>query len=194
MPDADLLEWADAQPRTGAFVVSPNVTTEGVPAVGWYHGFLEVGQSGRRLTLTESAGSNRTWINVTSSNQWTGWKLQALATPPREYDLPLADGITGYAKYSKDQFGQVLITLQEIQKSDGSKLGNINIETLGALPVGYRPCRGINTAAVATNIEGVPIHGIYQLWIDESGAVKCYGQDGVEATMLRGILIFQAQG
>lgn len=130
---------------------------------------------------------------IDNTDNTVTFKKGVTATPPQEYDLPLADGITGYAKYSKDQFGQVLITLQEIQKSDGSKLGNINIETLGALPVGYRPCRGINTAAVATNIEGVPIHGIYQLWIDESGAVKCYGQYGVEATMLRGILIFQAQ-
>ena len=79
VPDVDLLAWADAQPRTGAFGINPAVTTEGVPAVGWYHGFLEVKQSGRRLTLTESSGGNRTWINATSSNQWTGWKQLAFA-------------------------------------------------------------------------------------------------------------------
>lgn len=96
MPDADLLEWADAQPRTGAFGVNPSVTTEGVPAVGWYHGSLEVKASGRKITLTESSGQYRTWTNCTSENQWMGWKLQALATPPQKFDLPPGSAIIGH--------------------------------------------------------------------------------------------------
>lgn len=150
MPTADLLAWADAQPRTGAFGVNPTVTTEGVPAVGWYHGFLEVKQSGRKLTLTESSGGNRTWINVTSSNQWIGWKLQALATPPQEFDLPLAEGYTasGGCKYSKDQFGIVRV-VGNINKSSGTFASNTPFATL---PAGFRPGRYGGFVAIANSL------------------------------------------
>ena len=79
VPDVDLLAWADAQPRTGAFGINPAVTTEGVPAVGWYQGLLEVIPGGRRMIITESTNQNATWVNITSSNQWTGWKQLAFA-------------------------------------------------------------------------------------------------------------------
>lgn len=142
MPDADLLAWADAQPRTGAFGINPAVTTEGVPAVGWYHGFLEVNQSGRRITLTESSGQYRTWTNCTNSNQWTEWKPLSTATPPQEFDLPLADGITALqpCTYYKNRLGEVTV--------GGAVAGTISQDTIiGTLPVGYRPSKVIERPA-----------------------------------------------
>ena len=137
VPDADLLTWADAQPRTGAFGVDPSVTTEGVPAVGWYHGFLEIKQSGRRLTLTESSGQYRTWTNCTSNNQWTEWKPQALATPPQEFSLPLAAGIDAYGKstYCKTQEGICFVNIAAHSSSDGIMDQSI----IATLPAGFRP-------------------------------------------------------
>src|SRR5699024_2026766 len=34
---------------------------------------------------------------------WSEWKTLATATPPQEFDLPLAEGWTGLAKYYKTQ-------------------------------------------------------------------------------------------
>lgn len=63
------------------------------------------------------------------------WAEIATATPPQEYDLPLVDGISGTAKYSKDQFGIVRVHMAVVQDS-----GTItNNEILGTLPEGFRP-------------------------------------------------------
>ena len=75
----NLLTWADAQQRSGCFTVNPEIVTEGVPAVSWYQGLLDVNPGGRRMIITESANQNATWVNITSSNQWTGWKQLAFA-------------------------------------------------------------------------------------------------------------------
>lgn len=58
----------------------------------------------------------------------------AIATPPQEYDLPLADGISGTAKYSKDQFGIVRVYIA-VLKNSGTITNN---EILGTLPEGFR--------------------------------------------------------
>ena len=107
--------------------------------VGWYHGFLEVKASGRRMTLTESSGQYSTWTNCTSGGIWTKWMKQATATPPQEYDLPLAEGATSVGSnykntYSKDQFGIVRVWF------------SIHFETIPevnqivfSLPEGFKP-------------------------------------------------------
>lgn len=60
---------------------------------------------------------------------------QATATPPQEFNLPLADGISGTAKYSKDQFGIVRLYMAVV-KDAGTITNN---EILGTLPEGFRP-------------------------------------------------------
>ena len=173
MPSADLLSWADTQPRTGAFGINPAVTTEGVPAVGWYHGFLEVKQSGRRLTLTESSGGNRTWINATSSNQWIGWKLQALATPPQEFNLPLADGFTNggnASTYWKDQFGVVHVEFC-VQKS-GSTYETADV--FATLPAGFRPKRRVHVGGIGDGITAGTGIIAMEVYIEPNGSMYLY--------------------
>lgn len=135
--------------------------------------------------IPESAGSE-TSLSAALSNK-------ADATPPQEYELPLMDGLTGYAVYSKDPFGKVLVTLQDIKKNDSSVFGSSNPETIGVLPIGYLPFTKINTTAVAVSAQGTPVYGIYQLWVEGDGSIRCYAQEGVQATMLRGILLFQSK-
>lgn len=128
-----MLAWADKQTISGAFGTNPAITTEGVPAVTWYHGSLEVKTSGRRITLTESAGQYRTWTNCTSAGKWTKWMQLATATPPQEFDLPLAEGIAEKvrASYCKTQEGLVVVS--------GWVTGAAKSSTVAVLPVGYRP-------------------------------------------------------
>ncbi len=89
-----------------------------------------------QLFLSASAGK-MLWRTKVSAleNPWSEWFPLANATPPQEYDLPLVDGISGTAKYSKDQFGIVRVHMAAVKDS-----GTItNNEILGTLPEGFRP-------------------------------------------------------
>lgn len=57
-----------------------------------------------------------------------------LTTPPQEFDLPLAEGWSGWAKYSKDQFGRVLV-YGLVAKSTALISGDV----IGTFPEGFRP-------------------------------------------------------
>lgn len=189
VPDANLLTWADAQPRTGAFGINPTVTTEGVPAVGWYNGFLEVKQSGRRLTLTESSGQYRTWTNCTSSNQWAGWKPQALAVKPQEFNLPLTEEVLAPAKYCKTQFGMVWLYINVLKQDDGAFSSG---EQIGTLPAGFRPLYTVYTPAVVCATGG-GVREIGEIAIFNDGRVMFYCPTNATATnLIRGIAIFLA--
>jgi hypothetical protein len=62
-------------------------------------------------------------------------------TPPVEYDLPLADGVTlpgsGYAKYSKDQYGYIRLSIYGASYAEG-KAGWTQY-LFATLPAGFRP-------------------------------------------------------
>lgn len=62
------------------------------------------------------------------------WAKLATATPPQEFDLPLAEGISGLAKYSKDQFGRVQLR--------GWVTGATANSVVATLPSGFRPASG----------------------------------------------------
>lgn len=159
MPDADLLAWANAQPRSGSFSVSPSITTEGVPAVAWYMGYLEVSASGRRMTITDSSNQFLTWTNITSSSQWTGWKPLATATPPQEFNLPLAEGWLPIdarygAVYWKTQESIVNISLS--LKSDHTVTDG---EIIATLPSGFRPKKSLKIPITVVNQNELLVHG-----------------------------------
>ena len=67
------------------------------------------------------------------SQQNNGWHTVATATPPQEYDLPLAEGITAQvnATYCKTQEGIVFVA--------GWVQGAALSMTVATLPAGYRP-------------------------------------------------------
>ena len=104
----------------------------------WYSGFLEKSNDGAyKLTLT-IADNGRTFVNVTYSGAWVGWRELAPATPPQEYDMPLDSGWTtvptSHCVYSKDQFGMVRITLAAMPDEPVSENTRIAV-----LPAGFRP-------------------------------------------------------
>ena len=82
--------------------------------------------------------------------KWSGWQPLATATPPQEFDLPLAEGYTanGGCKYSKDQFGIVRV-VGNINKSSGTFASNTPFATL---PAGFRPGRYGGFVAIANSL------------------------------------------
>lgn len=169
MPTADLLAWADKQALSGAFGVNPATTTEGVPAVGWYIGKLDVNAGAKKITLTESNGAYRTWTNTTNAGQWTKWVLQATATPPQEFDLPLESAFQNFLQersvYRKDQFGVVNLDISVQPVSE------IAVDTVIAyLPEGFRPAKNKRAAAIAVTPENECI--AFPLFVGTSGMVS----------------------
>lgn len=81
---------------------------------------------------------------------WQDWKQIVLATPPQEFDLPLAEGYTqnNGCKYSKDQFNVVRVTFN-LSKSAGTIAGG---EVVATLPAGFRPKRYWGCVAIGNNI------------------------------------------
>lgn len=67
-------------------------------------------------------------------HDWGPWKTIALATPPQEFDLPLAEGWTGLAKYYKTQANICFIELDILKNATIQ-----NGEVLATLPEGFRP-------------------------------------------------------
>ena len=131
----NVLDWAKAQTRNGAFTVAPGCT--GVPdTTAWYAGSLLINVPGSEWTLYLFNTTAREVIcNFTVSGEWIGWISLATATPPQEYDLPMANEIpTGTCFYSKTQDGVVTIR---------GYLNNImipgNVVVIATLPSGFRP-------------------------------------------------------
>ena len=136
--------------------------------------------------------AGKAWIDAYNGTTWLGWIPIATATPPQEFDLPLAEGFTGYAKYSKDQFGRVLVMLQDIARSDGAALAVNEITVISTIPAGFRPHRDIYLNGVATGTLGSPILGTYQIWVYATGQVCCLAESGISPMWLRGELWYAA--
>ena len=92
----------------------------------------------------------RAQYRTLSSPSFTGWRKLATATPPQEFDLPLAEGYTqnNGCKYSKDQFNVVRVTFN-LSKSAGTIAGG---EVVATLPAGFRPKRYWACVAIGNNI------------------------------------------
>ena len=90
----------------------------------------------RQLLLMDLAGLHyQVWDGLT----WGPWVQIATATPPQEYDLPLAAGWSteGRCRYYKNQFNVVTIELDVNSESyTGGKYSLV-----ATLPEGFRPTR-----------------------------------------------------
>lgn len=87
-----------------------------------------------RVVYASPANANELWkLNVTNATQFSWIKL-APATPPQEFDLPLAEGWTGLAKYYKTQENICFIELDILKNATIQ-----NGEVLATLPEGFRP-------------------------------------------------------
>lgn len=136
--------------------------TDGKTA-GWLpesYGFLRIHKVNNYYAMAEyqvvwpNAELWRGYYNAGDDGlKWSGWQPIAIATPPQEYDLPLADdyvaGASG-AFYSKTQDGIVTITISDVQRADGLGLAS---GIMATIPVGFRPNRLISVACNFTAAE-----------------------------------------
>lgn len=74
VPDDDLFVWVDKQTTGGSFLIAPDRTTKNIPtaSASWFIGHLDYNVSGKRITMTE-LNTQRTWVNVTRENIFSGW-------------------------------------------------------------------------------------------------------------------------
>lgn len=148
----DIIEWAKSQTKGGSFLAFPNCTS--LPENDLYFaGTLFVNAKGDTWSISAiCVTTGITYTNASSSagSVWTGWKPLATATPPQEFDLPLAEGYTqnNGCKYSKDQFNVVRVTFN-LSKSAGTIAGG---EVVATLPAGFRPKRYWACVAIGNNI------------------------------------------
>lgn len=87
-----------------------------------------------------------TW-NPDRDQNWSGWMPQATATPPQEYNLPLAEGFSTWGigcKYYKTQENIVVIHINV--ETDHVQTAGEEI-VIGSLPVGFRPGGHVLSAA-----------------------------------------------
>ena len=136
LQNVDIIEWAKSQTKGGSFLALPNCTS--LPENDLYFActlFVNAkDDSWSLLAVCVTTGIAYTNASSSAGSIWTGWRPLATATPPQEFDLPLADGWSGWAKYSKDQFGRVLV-YGLVAKSTALISGDV----IGTLPEGFRP-------------------------------------------------------
>ena len=185
----NVLDWAKAQTRNGAFSVAPGCT--GVPdTAAWYAGSLLVNVPGSAWTLYLFNTTTREAIcNFTVSGEWNGWISIATATKPQEFNLPLTEEVLAPAKYCKTQFGMVWLYINVLKQDDGAFSSG---EQIGTLPAGFRPLYTVYTPAVVCATGG-GVREIGEIAIFNDGRVMFYCPTNATATnLIRGIAIFLA--
>lgn len=112
-----------------------------------------------------------------------------MTTPPQEFNLPLAEGVSPPAKYCKTQFGMVWVYINVLKPDDGAFS---NGEQIGTLPAGFRPAYSIYVPAVVC-ITGGGVREIGEIAIFNDGRVMFYCPPNATVTnLIRGIAIFLA--
>lgn len=109
--------------------------------------------------------STRMYMRACLFGSWSQWEPIATATPPQEFDLPLADGFSvwGVCSYFKTQ--DSIVTLNVNISNTLVTAGNEVI--IGTLPVGFRPIGHVIAAAYCS--------GAGYIFIDHLGAIRMRG-------------------
>lgn len=97
----------------------------------------------------DSANSCRAAFRWQHAGAWSTWTPIATATPPQEFDLPLADGFVHYvpgtkSTYSKSQEGLVVVHFY-CKKADGTDI--VQNDTIAMLPEGFHPSANVHIPA-----------------------------------------------
>lgn len=111
-----------------------------------YNVFDGIVQWGRRMFT--SPHDEVIWVNSCVVGTWLGWKPLATATPPQVFDLPLAEGLEPIepCRYSKDQFGRVLVNIDCNPTTGSVSIGENQSLSIGTLPEGFRPAHYTSNA------------------------------------------------
>lgn len=168
----------------GAFV-------DDVSAVTFIDAFDASRDNGSRIQLvTNRADVNSCYIQLLKrvDGEFILLGEFALATPPQEFDLPLAEPYDGKGKYLKTQENIVIVNVN-IGTTGGSEISNNNM-TFATLPAGFRPSGIVYSDAVTLNSTTGKVVGVAQFSIDANGSLNLRVPSG--SYRLRGELIFLA--
>lgn len=157
---------------SGTYSIGQDVT--GMPVSGGC--LAHVISDGYSVAITVWFG-NTQYIRVGSGEVWDDWDILATATPPQQFDLPMAEGLiqSSASWYSKDQFGQV-----HVHGAISAGSGSLGWDTLVAtLPEGYRPSEKVEAAATfasggtsGSGAVAVAVDGTIKAFPDISSAQK----------------------
>ena len=110
------------------------------------------------------------WLRtIKAPGVWTPWRKISIATPPQQFDLPMAEGLiqSSASWYSMDQFNQV-----HVHGAISAGSGSLEWDTLVAtLPEGYRP--GAKIEAPATFASGGK-NGSGAVAVSADGTIKVF--------------------
>ena len=171
LQSGSILDWAEGQKINTHVATNSGVTGfpyESAWAVDFY---LYPSGGWRRLIATDIQLGNSYYCIKNATLPWSAWEPIATATPPQEYDLPLADGwtvILGHAAtYSKNQFDQINIVLglstTELQMSE---------KPVFTVPVGFRPSRTITASVIFWSASTGPHPAVLSLSPDGRGILS----------------------
>ena len=180
-----VLEMASSVPvDTSAFAYAGSnlCSAADSPAPGAEMQYLVLMDYGDRRTVIASQfmgdGGANIWQRQIYQDVWrqTRWVPIATATPPQEYDLPLAEGkvVNGSCTYRKGQDGRLTLFVA-VKRADGADLSGV--EGAFTLPVGYRPLRQETRHIDLTDITGSPA-GYAHLHIYPDGIANIAGIGG----------------
>ena len=106
------------------------------PGTGYSHFFVDVYHHADSwiVQVAHAVDHIGSFIRHCIGGTWQKWEKIATSTPPQEYDLPLAEGWSGTAKYYKTQENVCVVSL-DISKNSELTTG----ESVGVVPAGFRP-------------------------------------------------------
>lgn len=99
----------------------------------------------------------------------------AFTTPPQEYDLPLAEGLSAVSSaYWKDQFGVVTGHFNVLASSPQTGSSPV----IATLPEGFRPSRQANATAVVSSGEslGLLVRQTGEIQLQDAASVTLEGK------------------
>lgn len=95
------------------------------------------------------------------------WVEEATATPPQEYDLPLAAGFSiGNIWYYKTQDDIVTVNFTNLAMQEGTYI--VGDVIVGTLPVGYRPTSFRDGSCTLHSDDGSAVAAIVRILVDGS--------------------------
>ena len=115
------------------------------------------------------------YINRCANSVWDGWEAIATATPPQEFDLPLAEGLSAVSSaYWKDQFGVVTGHFNVLASSPQTGSSPV----IATLPEGFRPSRQANATAVVSSGEslGLLVRQTGEIQLQDAASVTLEGK------------------
>ena len=135
----------------------------------------------RTLLLMDHRG---VWVQHYDGSKWNDWRQIATATPPQVYDLPLAEGWSGIAKYYKSQENICVVEL-DILKSSTIE----SAEVLATLPEGFRPSYHRMQPVITYSP-----HGSTTIGVDTTGSISFGDVSGQETVRhIYASIVFIAQ-